>query len=365
MVLFVLSAALSLPGLDGGIPVRFAPSTTAEGGGRSGGHRHAQAGPMSEVPTATARPAPGRNSYRPTARGLPLPVLGLLAALAWWPLGFAPWVLSVVRHGGSGGAEALGLPVGVRLAVPLLSTSLAELVFHALIGGVVAGLLGLLGRGRRRFAALTALLGVCVALVLVVAQTVLTVHDSPGAFAADPRVVAGLVVVLVLAALGGWAIGSCALLGLPGLGLALAVVAGVLPGWLSGVEAALRPGGSASALGSAAQWAGAALLAGALAMVGLRPPVRALWWPVLVLVAWWTGPVSTAAVYLSALLRPGAGLPATLPESVRAAQQVLGEAGSLDVRPLTTWVVAVLAAFTVASVGALVARRNPPPTLIR
>jgi hypothetical protein len=44
---------------------------------------------------------------------------------------------------------------------------------------------------------------------------------------------------------------------------------------------------------------------------------------------------------------------------------VLGEARSLDVRPPTTWVVAVLAAFTVALVGALVARRNPPPTLIR
>ena len=304
--------------------------------------------PAAEVPQVSRR------------RGLHPVALGVLAAGAWWLLGHAPWVLAGLRPGSPGTAEALGLPADVRLAVPLLSTLLADLVVYGALGGIAAGVLGLFGRGRRSTAALATLLGVLAGLMATLAQSVQQVQAHPGAFAADGRVVAGLATALVGSTLAGWALGSCALLGRPGLGLALAVPAGALPGWLAGVVLALQPAGSTASLGDLTSWAAAALLAAALVCVGLRPPVRGLYWPVVLLVAWLVQPVTTAAVYLSALLRPGAGLPGALPESLAAARQVFGAASALDARPLTPWLVAVAGALVVAGWLAVSGRRGAP-----
>jgi len=315
---------------------------------------------MSEVaapPTTTAAPEPAAPAGH---RRLPAAALAVLAALAWWPLGSAPWVLDGLRPGTTGTLEALGLRPDVQLAVPLLSTLLADLAVYGLLGGVAAGLLGLVGRGPRWEVALATLAGVLVALAAALTQSVRAVRAQPDAFAADGRVVAGLAVVLIGAALAGWALGSCALFGRPGLGLALAVLAGALPGWLAGVVAALRPDGSPGSLSDLTSWASAALLAAALVCVGLRPPVRGVWWPVAVLLAWLVQPVVTAAVYLSALLRPGSGLPGSLPESLRAARQVFGQAGALDARPLAPWLVAIAVALAVAGWLALSGRRSAP-----
>jgi hypothetical protein len=97
---------------------------------------------------------------------------------------------------------------------------------------------------------------------------------------------------------------------------------------------------------------GGAVLAGALVVVGVRPPARLAWWPVIVAVAWFAQPVQTATVYLEPLLRPGAGLPGTLPDSLAGAWQVFGLALSPGNRWLVPWVLAVVVAVVVSVVRA-------------
>jgi len=333
--------------LDEAVPVRFAA-------------------PMTAAPVTAAEP---RTAPRPR---LPWPALIPAAAAAWWLLGHLPWLLDGLQPSWYAGTEAVELPAGTRLAVPLLTNTLADLLLYGLIGGVVAGLLVRLGSGPRWRAAVATLAGVALGLGLALAQCLLTLGDAPqGAFGADPRVVAGLAVAAVGAALAGWALGSCALLGRSGLAPALAVLAGALPSWLSALVTSLAPDGTVPTLGAAPEWAGAALLCLALVLTGLRPPIRALAWPVLVLLAWTVGAVVTAAVYLSPLLRPGAGLPGTLPESLRATGQVFTAVWSGEGRPLLPWLLAVAVALAIALAISLTqagsrarADRQPSPTLV-
>jgi len=256
------------------------------------------AAPMTAAPVTAAEP---RTVTRPR---LPWPALIPAAAAAWWLLGHLPWLLDGLQPSWYAGTEAVELPAGTRLAVPLLTNTLADLLLYGLIGGVVAGLLVRLGSGPRWRAAVSA---------------------------------------------------------------PLAVLAGALPSWLGALVTSLAPDGTVPTLGAAPEWAGAALLCLALVLTGLRPPVRALAWPVLVLPAWTVGAVVTAAVHLSPLLRPGAGLPGTLPESLRATGQVFTAVWSGEGRPLLPWLLAVAVAVAVAvTVAGSRARstHEPGPTLV-
>jgi hypothetical protein len=166
-------------------------------------------------------------------------------------------------------------------------------------------------------------------------------------------VLTGLTLVVVAATGIGWGIGALAVVGRPALGIALAVLAGMAPSWLSGVTFAVLPPTQTAmlVLGQIWDWIGLALLAAALVTVGTRPAVRWAWWPLLVVIVWFTGPALTALSYLSPLLRPGAGLPGTLPDSLAAAAQVFGAASSPAARGgLVLWVVALAGAVVVALV---------------
>ncbi|MGY1743355.1 MULTISPECIES: hypothetical protein [unclassified Blastococcus] len=284
------------------------------------------------VPAATAPAQAGR---------LPAWALVPLAALVWWAGGHLWWLL-----------DGLGGPGAGATALPLSASTLGLLVLGAGTGGVGAGLLGRATRSRPLGLAATGG-GVALAVAVTLLQSLAAVRSAgAGSFAAEPVVLTGLSAVVVGAAVVGWLLGSSALLGRPGLGAALGALAGLAPSWLSGVVAAL--GGSP---GEASSWAGAAVLAGALVAVAVRPPLRLLWWPPVVALAWLTGPALAAVVWLEPLLRPGAGLPGTLLDSLSGAWQVFGLAADPAVRDLTPWIAALVTALALSA--ALVARPRP------
>ncbi|MET0765176.1 MAG: hypothetical protein ABWY29_09945 [Blastococcus sp.] len=312
---------------------------------------------MSPVVGVAGHPAEPLTAGR--RRGLREAALVPMAAGVWWLVGFLPWIASGLEAPVVSGAVGGGVGT-VRIAVPLLSITLGTLLVGAVLGGVCAGLLALAARSHRGWAAAATATGVGIAVVVALVQSTATLSRVAPGFSGDPRVLLGLAVVVAGAALVGWAMGSGALFGAPGQGIALGLLAGVVPAWLLGLV--LSVGVAAydglTVLGRATDLVGAAVLACALVVVGVRPPARLGSWPVILVVAWLAVPIQTAAVYLGPLLRPGAGLPGTLPDSLAAAWQVFGQALSPAHRWLVPWVLAVVVA---VAVSALRARRSTVP----
>ncbi len=293
------------------------------------------------VATAPAAPA------RPAARRPALPAWALLplAAAVWWVGGYLWWLL---------GGAAPGVSPGRGTSLPLDTSLLSGLVLGAAVGGIAAGLLGRLAARRGPALAATAG-GVALAVVVTLAQSSSAVRTgAPGSFASDSVVLTWLAAAVVGTAAAGWLLGSLSVLGRPSAGPALGVLAGLAPSWVSSVLVRVVGAEAYASLDRVATWAGAVVLVLALVAVGLRPAVRLLGWPVVLLLAWYTGPALTALVYLEPLLRSGAGLPDTLVDSLSAAWQVFGEASSPEHRAMTPWVVAVVGAvvgaFAVAGV---------------
>lgn len=196
-----------------------------------------------------------------------------------------------------------------------------------------------------RAAAATA--GVAVAVVLTLIQSRRAIEfGRSNFFAADTRVLDGLCLLVVVAAAIGAALGLLGSTGTIGLGVAASAVAGLAPVWLISLlnGAVGADPGLFRLLTEISQWTGAALLALALFTIGHRPASRAFAWPLVVLFVRLVGPTVTALTYLEQLLRPGAGLPASLPEHLSAAMQVWTEASSPAARPLIPWVTAAIAA---------------------
>jgi hypothetical protein len=96
------------------------------------------------------------------------------------------------------------------------------------------------------------------------------------------------------------------------------------------------------------RWTGAGVLVAALIVAGLQPAVRAVAWLGIVLLAWFIGPTITAAGYMEVFLRPGMGLPEMWSDQLSASADVWRMSASLEARPLTPWIVAVVIAGGVA-----------------
>jgi hypothetical protein len=240
---------------------------------------------------------------------------------------------------------------------------LALLVTGALLGAVAAGLLGLAAGPERRLPAVVATFGgTALAVVVSLVLTGARLREAAGSeFDGERPVVMGLSLVVVALALAGWGTGVGALLGRSGTGLALAALAGLVPSWTSAVLYAVAdpdPYTGGPTIGYVSEWLGAAVLVVALVVVGLRPPVRLLWWPVLIGLAWLVGSFLTAVAYLSSLLRPGAGLPRSLPDSLDATLQVFALASNPASRYVEPWIGAVIAAVVV---GLVLGRRRGTP----
>ena len=99
------------------------------------------------------------------------------------------------------------------------------------------------------------------------------------------------------------------------------------------------------------RWVGAAILVSALVVVGLRPPVRAVAWVGIVVLAWFIAPTITAASYAEVLLRPGMGFAEAWGDHLSATMDVWQAAASTDMRPLTPWITAVVVAAPVTVAG--------------
>lgn len=281
-------------------------------------------------------------------RRLPWWALIPLSAAAWWVGGYLFWLVEGLRM----------VPVGARTAIPLVPSMIGVLVLGALVGGVVAGLLA--RAAERRAAGVPATAGgTALAVVLALGTTAETLRtNAPDTFETEPAVVLGLCAVVVLASAAGWALGAPAALGAAGAAPGLAVLAGAASWWTSQLVIALVGlGDLTSPLGRLGTWLGAALLVAALVLVGVRPLARLAWWPAVVLLAWFVSPALTAVSYLEQVLRPGYGLPATLPDALAAAWEVFGLASLPGGRDLLPWLVAI----AVAAAVAVVRSRPRPP----
>jgi len=188
----------------------------------------------------------------------------------------------------------------------------------------------------------------------------------PDEFSAGPRVLAGLCVVVAFMALAGWALGACAILGRPGAGIALAVLAEVTPQWLPGVLTQMfgtSPIGPLGTRGTIMVWLSSAFLAIALAVIGVRPLSRLIWWPVALFVAWTVTPVLTSVAYLEPLIGPGTGFFGFLSDTIQKTAQVLNSSAALGGRPLAPWLVAItigtFLAFTFPRLTRRTTVRNP------
>lgn len=301
----------------------------------------------------TAITAPKRStSQTPSnSRRVPAIVVVPLAAVAWWVVGYLPWIASGMRDSSVVGSAAGGPSANAGvIMLPLTSLSIGGLVHGALVGGVVAGLVGLMtGPGRRAAGTIASAGGVLLGLAVALVQSSNRVGSGDAsAFAADSRVITGLGALTVLVALGGWAVGATAMLGRPGLGVALGVLSACVAIW--GFEL-LEAQASPPDLGMHElwRWAGFGVLGAALVVTGSRPYARLGWWPLVLLSAWITGPALTAAGYLEQLLGPGRGLDSgRVVDAIGAAFDVFVAAASPVNRELLPWIVATIVGFAVA-----------------
>ena len=249
-------------------------------------------------------PAPATPALRPAGRRVLLVALVPLAAVTWWLVGALPELLDRVSDAVTGLGEQSTDPWNTgsgssMTTLPLAGASLGLLVPNSLLGGLLAGLLGRLARGERRATVAGATLG---GLALALTVVLLGAAADPEGLASFPfgtRYGAGLVAGMVLATLAGWFLGSCALVGRSGTGIALGAVAGALPVWLGGLALAVV---DVSSLGPSfdlrwTAWVGAAFLALALVIVGVEPLPRLAWWPLVVVVTWTVLPLVWAAAF--------------------------------------------------------------------
>ncbi len=275
-------------------------------------------------------------------RGLSPWALIPVAGLVWWVVGFLPWILNGLRA-----SEY----ASYRTAVPMFAGNLSVLVLGAGFGGLAAGATVLVGRGGRPARAAAVVAGVVLAAAVTLGTSFLTARNpSPDNVSTSDRVIIGLTLVAAVSTLVGLVWGLLALAGPVGRGLALAGAAGAAPLWISSVLDSVgidRQRVFVSG-GEAARWIGAAILVAALVQIGVRPVVRLIGWPVAIVLAWVIGPTITAAGYMEQLLRPGTVLSEVLDEQVSASWQVWRMAASLDARPLTPWIAAIVTAAVLA-----------------
>jgi len=258
---------------------------------------------------------------------LTVALVAILAALAWWLLGGFPWAVSGFHLGPAATGEDAGSGLdAIRMPLPLTVSALPSLVALSTIGGVCAGLLPIAVTHIPRP---LAILEVCVVVLVTTAvTTAISAHRvksaSPG-FGADDRVLVGLTLVVFAGTVVGLVLATVAITWHGATSVAAAVVAGLMPTWVHDLFA--HGAGAGQAFARHAGDVAVAVVLGAGLIVSVRRTRAAmLGWPVALAALWLTGPVITATAYLTALLRPGSGLPDALPEHLAAARQVFGEA---------------------------------------
>ena len=263
--------------------------------------------------------------------------LALVTAVTWWLFGNLPWVLSgfswPTTEAAPVGSSTEGL-AGVRLTIPLVAQFLTSLIAFTTIGAVGAALLPLVlttrRSGHRRPAIVVALVSLAVTTLVVTLLARDTIeHHASDAFAGDPRVLRGLVLVVVAATVVGAIFGTLASLQVGFLPLAAALAAGQLPSWVDAFLVDRGPAGDhARAAEQISHVLVLAVMVVAFALSVRRSPRWMLLWPVAVAILWVAVPFRVMTTQLAGQLRPSSGLPDTLPDILR---------GGLDVFRASFW----------------------------
>jgi hypothetical protein len=289
--------------------------------------------------------------------GTPLPVLALglvaLTVVTAWLFGNLPWVVSgfswPTTRGARVGSSSEGL-AGVRLAIPLVAAFLSSLVAFTAIGSVAAALLPLVLTTRssgHRLASVGLVLATLVATTTVVtllARRTIEEHAAD-AFAGDPRVLRGLVLVVLATSAVGALLGTLASLQVGFLPLAAAVAAGQLPEWLRGFVVDHHSlDGHARLVEHIAEWLLLVVMTVAFVLSVRRSLAWVLLWPVAVGLIWVAVPFRVMTDSLAVQLRPSAGLPGTLPDILRGGLEVFRASFWAAPQPRWPWLVAVLLA---------------------
>ena len=290
--------------------------------------------------------------------GLPTLALVPLAAAAWWLAGFLWWIIELF---GSNIMSVNGYP---RAALPLLAASSTDsLIVSSGVGGILAGLVTLLGRGNRLARLSAVVAGVMLAVTAAVVQSRGALDQGGiGGQTTDARVTGGLSLLVVAVTVVAMALGATSMAGRPWLGLALAAAAGAAPMWVVELVSSIsRTAASSGHLEAPARWSGTAVLVVALVSIGVRPPARLVWWAVALVLAWLVAPTVTASGYFAMSLSRGPRTAAFVQEYLSASGQVWRQAVQPADRPLVPWIVAIVGAGVLA--WTIDRRRSPdePP----
>jgi hypothetical protein len=279
--------------------------------------------------------------------------LALMTAATAWLLGHLPWVVSgfswPTTEAAPVGSSTEGLS-GVRLAIPLVAQFLPSLIAFTTIGAVAATLLPLLLTTRESGHRLPAVAVSVVSLLLTVTVVTLLARGSieahaADAFAGDPRVLRGLVLVVAGATLVGALFGTLASVQVGFLPLAVALVCGQLRSWLDAFLLGHDHGpGALRTVDRVGDVLVLVLLTSAFVLSVRRSAAWVVTWPVAVAMIWVATPFGVMTTYLAGQLRPSAGLPGSLPDILSAGLDVFRASFWEAPQARWPWVVAVLLA---------------------
>ncbi|UYM03838.1 hypothetical protein [Solicola gregarius] len=247
---------------------------------------------------------------------VPVPVIAPASALVWWIVGYLPWLIGGAADDVTG-ADAYSV-ADQMVALPLLTDQLALLVLGGVGGGACAGLLTLLSDGRSATTLAASFAGLACAVLVAGIWSTSVLGNAELGNDGDASVLAALMATASGATLLGWLFGAGGYFGRVPLGIALCGLAGALSPWLSYVVFSIDPYSQSELVSKAIGYAGAALLAFGLVVIGVRPYVRLLAWPAAVVLAWIVAPALVAAGYLGVMLSP----PATVSDSLGPAWDV-------------------------------------------
>lgn len=274
---------------------------------------------------------------------IPAPVLAPASALVWWVIGYLPWLAGGLRD--EAGRVYVDSIASDGLTIPLLLPHLSLLVLGGVVGGACAGLLTMLSNGRAVTTLAASFAGLACAVLVAGIQSANAVRDAVGSgYEADGSVVSALLATAAGASLLGWLFGAGAYFGRVPFGIAVAGLGGALPAWIGSIIFAVSSGMRSEFEARVMFYAGAALLALGLVVIGVRPYARLLAWPAAIALAWIVTPALTATGYLGGTLRP----PATLSDRLGPAWDIF----TLAAQPANTpemWTVPFVVAIGLAA----------------
>ena len=243
----------------------------------------------------------GETSERDRWRVLPGWAVLVASAVAFWVVGFLPWIVEGMHLEISSAWPRFDTIEGPLVALPFGEYAFPALFVSGVVGGTAALAVSRFAVPEVTHARVIAGVGAMLALVISLAQTLLTVR--PAFVATDEsRLLVGALVVAVLGSglfgilLGAgvargsgwpWLLGGATVASLSGSWLVDLIVRGPLvePQWIARV-AQWHPWVSGIALGVV------------LAVFGFRPATRMVGWLVALAIAWVLPSVLTAATYV-------------------------------------------------------------------